>query len=72
MVNAALGAVDPVPPQRPQRRSPDLLRSPEPEYHEKGIAMAMVGGGRRRWFVGGDRTAARIRRRAGDDGSALT
>ena len=25
-------------------------------------------GGRRRWFVGGDRTAARIRRRAGDDG----
>ena len=28
----------------------------------------MVGGGRRRWFVGGDRMAARIRRRAGDDG----
>ena len=27
-----------------------------------------VAGGRRRWFVGGDRTAARIRRRAGDDG----
>jgi hypothetical protein len=25
-----------------------------------------VAGGRRRWFVGGDRTAARIRRRAGD------
>jgi hypothetical protein len=32
------------------------------------VAMAMVGGGRRRWFVGGDRTAARIRRRAGEDG----
>ena len=32
------------------------------------VAMEMVGGGRRRWFVGGDRTAARIRRRAGDDG----
>ena len=28
----------------------------------------MVGGSRRRWFVGADRTAARIRRRAGDDG----
>ena len=32
------------------------------------VAMEMVGGGQRRWFVGGDRTAARIRRRAGDDG----
>ena len=29
-----------------------------------------VAGGRRRWFVGGDRTAARIRRRAGDEVAA--
>ena len=27
-----------------------------------------VAGSRRRWFVGADRMAARIRRRAGDDG----
>ena len=32
------------------------------------VAMEMVAGGRRRWFVGGDRVAARIRRCAGDDG----
>jgi hypothetical protein len=27
-----------------------------------------VAGGRRRWFVGADRSPAKIRRRAGDDG----
>ncbi len=36
----AVGAVDPVAPQRPHRRSlrsPELHRRPEPEYHCKGI-----------------------------------
>ena len=38
-----IGSVDPVPPQRPHRRSlrsPELRRRPEPEYHQKGIGAA--------------------------------
>ena len=42
----------------------DLRRQPV----RRSVWQWTVAGGRRRWFVGGDRTAARIWRRAGDDG----